>query len=220
MELKALISAVRTRLDDLTKPFLWSDDEITLYLNEAEREAAERALLIEDDRTPSVVEIALRANIGEYDLHESVLSILRAKIDGQAKPLTLTTRAKLDTQVKDWEDEAGTPECFIDDEARIVIYPIPSAVGVLRLRVKRLPIDPLDRQEMTRGPEIHERHHYRMIDWALRCAYLKPDADTFDQKRADTYEAEFTRSFGVRLDADTQRKQREKKSNRIKYGGL
>lgn len=220
MDLKALISAVRIRLDDLTKPLLWSDDEITLYLNEAEREAAERALLIEDDRTPSVVEIALRANIGEYDLHESVLAILRAKIDGQANPLTLTTRDKLDTQIKDWESETGDPKCFLDDERRIILYPIPTTAGVLRLRVKRLPTDPMDLAEKTRGPEIHERHHYRMIDWALRCAYLKPDADTFDQKRADTYEAEFTRSFGVRLDADVQRKQREKRPIKMKYGGL
>lgn len=220
MDLKALISAVRIRLDDLNKPFLWSDDEITLYLNEAEREAAERAQLIEDDRTPRVVEIALRANIGEYDLHESVLAIVRAKIDGQANPLTLTTRDKLDAQVKDWESETGEPKRFLDDEHRIVLYPIPTTAGVLRLRVKRLPIDPLDLAEKTRGPEIHERHHYRMIDWALRCAYLKPDADTFDQKRADTYEAGFTRSFGVRLDADVQRKQREKRTVKMKYGGL
>lgn len=66
------------------------------------------------------------------------------------------------------------------------------------------------------APEIHERFHRRMIDWALRCAYLTQDADTFDEQAAMKYEAAFDRSFGVRLDSNVQRKHRSKRPNTVK----
>lgn len=55
MKLADLLSECRTRLDDVAAPLLWSDDDLTLYANEAEREACERAKLIEDDSLAKVV---------------------------------------------------------------------------------------------------------------------------------------------------------------------
>ena len=48
MTLSELRTLTRQRLRDTVKPYFVSDLEIDAYLNEAEREACERALLIED----------------------------------------------------------------------------------------------------------------------------------------------------------------------------
>ena len=56
MNLSELRAKVRLRLRDTAKPYLVSDDEIDDSLNEAEREAAFRALLIRD-KTSALTQI-------------------------------------------------------------------------------------------------------------------------------------------------------------------
>jgi hypothetical protein len=217
MDRKALISVARSRLDDITKPYLWSDDEIALYLVEAEREAAERALLIEDDTSPLIVEISVKAGVASYRLNSMVLRVERVKLDLQPNILTRVNRETLDARARNWQAETGDPARFIDDVDTLVLYPIPTRADVARLTVKRLPVkaDPANW-----SPEIHERHQLRLIDWVLHRAYMKPDADTFNAKRSDAAEVAFAQSFGIRPDANVQRKQREKRPITIKYGGL
>lgn len=219
MDTAALIVAYRTRTDDLVEPYLWSDTEVVQYLNAAENEAADRALLIEDKTTPDVVEITIEAGVSSYDLHPSILRIDRAKLDGETTPLRRTTFEALDKSAG-WEADTGTPLRFVDDEQTLVVHPKPTAAGTLRLWVRRLPIAPLTTADKKRSPEIHARHHDRMLDWALRCGYLKHDSDAYNEQLADKLEASFTRSFGVRRDANVQRKQREGRTTVVKYGGL
>jgi hypothetical protein len=55
MNLLDLRAAARIRIEDTVgPPYLWDDPEIDHYINQAEREACERAKLIEDDTPPSV----------------------------------------------------------------------------------------------------------------------------------------------------------------------
>lgn len=214
MTLIELIDAFRLRTGDTAKPLLWSDDEITFYLNEAQQEAAERALLIQDATTAQVCELALDIGLGVYPLHASILSIDRAKLSNGTL-LVWTSREKMDVFSAVWETTTGTPEYFIDeDSGSLIVSPIPTVADTLTLTVKRLPLNPM--AVSTDTPEIHPRHHYRMLDWALRCAYLKQDADTFNDDSARKYEAAFERSFGFRHDANVQRKQRDSRRNVVR----
>lgn len=214
MTLLELIDAFRLRTDDKAESPLWSDDEITFYLNEAEQEAAERALLIQDATTAQVCEIALDVGVGSYPLHGSIIRIDRAKLSNGTL-LVWTSREKMDVSSTVWETNTGTPEYFIDeDSGSIVVSPIPTVADTLTLTVKRLPLNPM--AASTDTPEIHTKHHYRMLDWALRCAYLKQDSDSFNDDSAKKYEAAFERSFGYRHDANVQRKIRDKRRNVVR----
>jgi hypothetical protein len=51
----------------------------------------------------------------------------------------------------------------------------------LRLAVYRLPLNPLCQD--SDEPEIPQQHHIRLLDWVLRCAYLKQDPDTYDKNQ-------------------------------------
>lgn len=214
MTLLELMDAYRVRTNDTSAPYLWSNDEIRLYLNEAQQEAAERGLLIHDSTTPIVCEIALEIGVGIYDLHPSILVIDRARLTSGSN-LLAASREQLDAASSSWETNIGTPQRFIDEgNGRLTITPIPTVTDTLTLTVKRLPIKPMTVD--TDAPEIHSRHHYRMLDWALRCGYLKQDADTFNDESAKKYEAAFELSFGYRADANVQRKQRDLRRRPIK----
>ena len=54
------------------------------------------------------------------------------------------------------------------------------------------------------------------MNWALRCAYLRPDADGYDRDQAQLHETLFERDFGARPDANVQRKQRDKRPRLVK----
>lgn len=80
MLLAKLISDCRTRLDDVAEPFLWSDDDLTDYANDAENEACERALLLEEDSLAHVVSgVTIAQTAGVATAHK----VAHGFLDGQ-----------------------------------------------------------------------------------------------------------------------------------------
>lgn len=214
MNVADFIAAFRNELVDNDAPQLWSDDEIVAYLNEAVQEACERAFLIEDRTTPAACAITVQPGVDTYSLHSSVFQIKRLTCQG--RPLEETSVEALDAGSPGWEARQGRPRGFIFEQtsgvqaARVRLVPTPNQAGAIALTVYRGALKPLSSGQDTAKPEIHERYHARLKDWVYRCAYLKQDVDTLDKSRAAEFEAQFTQSFGERLDANVQRKQRDR----------
>ncbi|ULQ47399.1 hypothetical protein JN531_003740 [Flagellatimonas centrodinii] len=208
MDLKALIAEFRVRADDKAAPYLWDDQTVTAYLNEAEAEAADRARLLRDSTSPFTT-INVVAGSAVYPLDKLILGLDRVTLDGCR--LTRTTVDEMDRGQGSWEARTGRPKYFIEDEdgRSVRLWPTPTAAGVLQLTVYRLPKCPLELdQQQQNEPEIHRRHHSRMIDWAVYLAFSRRNADEEDRRRAADADALFTVSFGERLNANVQRKQR------------
>jgi hypothetical protein len=238
MTLDDQIQACRSLNGDTAAPFLWSDEEWTLYLNEAQREAAERGQLILDVSTPAVVEINVVAGTRTYPLHPSIIKIKRAKLDLGDRPLIETSATQMDEGGtgwfpsglnayaaystwypggSNWETLTGNPERFIQNgDQSITLIRIPIADDVLRMRVTRLPL--VDMVDDDDEPEIASRYHFRALDWARHLAYLKQDPDALDQNKAAALEQSFTAAFGVRPDANVQRKRREGGTRAVRMG--
>lgn len=208
--LPELRTELRRRLDDLVEPYLWEDLELDSYLNEAEREAATRALLIRDTSTADVVQIAAAMDDEWIDLHESILLIEYAYITDpiNGRKARITEMGEDELNVNDTVMlSRGIPSRFIHVGQQIRLYPIPSEAVDVSLIVRRLPLaDMVEGSDPVSQPEIHRQHHYRMLDWAIRCAYLKRDSDAYDDKLADKHEGLFTASFGIMNDANVRRK--------------
>lgn len=209
----------RDRVDDAAQPYLWSDAEVIGFLNEAVSEAAIRAQLIRDSTTTAVVQVAIVAATHTYALHASILDVHRAKLALASTPLETVSTEKMDADWPGWELASGTPRYLVLDTSGATfsarLAPIPAANDTLHLIVHRLPIEPMGSDDDA--PEIPAREHYRLIDWACRCAYLKQDAETFDQQRADRYEAAFIASFGLRQDANVRRKQANQRPKVVQF---
>lgn len=206
MKLSELRAEARGRLDDRAPPYLWTVEDLDRYLNSAVEEAAIRARLIYDERTPRVVEIALREGVAEYPLAAEVIRVDYAVLQSTGRQIERIKDRDLRAWDGEWSTAAGTVTAFHEREQSIRIYRIPQAVDVVKLALWRLPLCKLKTDDDE--PEIPRREHIKLIDWVCREAFLKRDSDAFDENRAATFAALFTASFGPRESADVYRKRR------------
>lgn len=210
MNLKDLRDGFRNQADDAVSPFLWEDPEVNQFFNEAENEACQRALLLEDSDSPRICRISLTAGKASYTLSPLVIEVRRARVASERHTLEFRNEEWLDQNYCfGWETRTGVPKYAILSKTKFRPVPIPEASDTVLMTVFRLPEEPMVDNEDE--PEIQEVYHYRLIDWALRCAYLKQDADTYDPVKAAAAEARFTASFGERPDANVLRKQARRK---------
>lgn len=194
---------------------LWDDKTLVRYINEAQRRFAKRAFVIRDATTTEVVNVTLAAGVTEYTLHQAILSVLSAKVDGAAYDLlrvghtVLGDYSTLSTQfdpARIGSTTAGAPQAFATDETlsedddgimsavSMRVYPTPRSEDdgtLIKLRVVRMPLDELTPNNLAAIPEIPSDHHIEMLDWAAYLALRIVDEDAGNPKRA----AEFAQSF-------------------------
>lgn len=212
MNRQQLIDTFRRRAFDLARPYLWSNDELQEFLDDAHNEAAERASLLRDSTTDEICVIPIIAGTAGYDLDYRILSVERAKLDSQTRPMVITSTEELDLDHPGWESHTGSVmKVAIDAQGsgwRATLFGVPGADDTLRLHVFRLPMVSIvgDADE----PEIHPRLHVSLVDWMMYRAYSKKDAETQDDAKAAEFEAIFTSAFGRRIDSNVRRKQQDR----------
>lgn len=212
MNVADFIAAFRSDLDDAAEPYLWSDADIIRYLNNAVREACERALLIEDSSTYDAAIMRTVAGQSIYVLHPSVIKIKRVAFRG--RPLCETSVEQEDRDYCRWETTTGEPRRYIANDLQIRLTPTPTTAEDFILTVYRSQLEEFDIDPEVSGedePEINAIYHARLLDWVYRCAYLKQDAETLNKSKAVDYETKFVAAFGVRPDANVQRKRRDQR---------
>lgn len=188
--LAELIARCRDDSGDEAAPYHCSDADWTKYLNEAEDESCIRSRLIEE-----VIDVAFAAGDDTIAVPERAFSIQSAAIAGRS--LALYTLRDLNDLLPDgWDDDEGEVVACARHENLLRLYPIPVAAGTVRLTAFCTPenhmVDDLDE------PSIASRHHVKLVDWALRCAYSKQNNDLYDKDLADKHEGRFERTFGPR----------------------
>ncbi|EER61546.1 conserved hypothetical protein [Acidovorax delafieldii 2AN] len=210
MNVADFIATFRREMADASTPYMWSDEDIAAYLDEAVKEACERARLIEDSTTPAVTTLAVLAGQYSYTLHPSVIDLKRVTYKGKA--LTLSSVEAEDQNEMTWENRTGAePLRYIyNGMGTLRLVPIPTQPLTVQLTVYRQPLKTLTADIDTAIPEIPAVFHPRLKAWIYRCAYLKQDADTFDKSKSEEFEAQFERAFGTRLDANMARKRRDR----------
>lgn len=221
MTLDDLKLAFRSRTDDTiisSGGYLWSDAELTLFLNEAVTEACVRAKLIFDVTSPFC---SFPVVIGQqaYPIDPSIFEIQSVRVDGyngSAAPgyeMIGTDQTALSRDYGRWYALIGRPKYYMQDGFILRFVPLPDAVGTVQLAVYRTPTDTEAMSSGSDEPVIPNQFHLRLLDWALYLAYSKGDAEAGDDKKAAIAEARFETSFGKRTDADTQRKRQERRSH-------
>lgn len=211
-----LVTKFRQLSQDEVTPYLWEDDFVLDCLNEAEREAADRARFLFDDRCS----VDVTAGQDTYAVSPKIIDIARAAfaVEGEDRrppvPLKLYDRLELDWRARPRSrHEAGLPwgrpfGLIHDGDGAVVIVPPPKKDGTLLLEAYRLPFRDFD---MDTEPEIPCLHHAALVDWALFRAFSIPDADEANERLAAYYSDRFDRYFGRRVDARKRRMQRMNK---------
>jgi hypothetical protein len=202
MTLDDLLCACRTeRLDDAAEPFLWSDAELTGYLNDAQDEACRRARLIVDSSTPSICGFSVSSGTTFITVDPRVIFVRRVKLASRKKPLVFASYLELDQECQGWDERTGTVEAVITDvqSGKLRLYRIPTASDTGTLTVVRTALDPM--AAASDEPEIAPRFHRSLIAWACYRAYIKQDADSANADKAAAALAEFEREFGPKSPA-------------------
>lgn len=191
MTLRELIADFRTITGDLADPYFWSNADLIGYANQAENEAARRALLIAD-----TADMDVRANEPLVELGASILLVRRARLAGAGKTLRILGWRTVEETTPDWEDAAGTPYAAIPDwvSGALRLTPIPGVDDQINAAIYRLPRHPMEAPDDS--PEIHAQYHKALVDHMLELGYSKHDADTFDPQAAAYYAGRFTATFG------------------------
>ena len=222
MTLAELINAARNRaLDNSGHELTATDETLTLYLNEAEREACWRKSLLIAASFPeaitagadeldgaSISRVQIDAGKQFYPLDPDVIFIRRAQLGLSPTPLAAANVRDLDHAITTWSYLLGTPTHFVTgldspDLPALRLYPIPLVDDVAFLTVAHLPLTEMT--DLEDSPEIPERWQLHLIDWALYRSYGQFEGEA---ERAAGYLAAFTGNFGSREDniaAENQR---------------
>jgi hypothetical protein len=227
-----LIVALREDfLDDKRKPYLWEDDQLLRYLNQAELQACLRAELIKDSTTAEdnddnpLCSLAVVSTTASYLVSPKIIRVISLKPAALSCTLTQKTVGEMDAQINNWRADSGDLVFFIFGDVerdRLTFYRKPSANDTAALIVARYPLADMTISD-TSSPEVPEEHHYDLLDWAAHLAYRKPNSDTFNLPMSQMYEQSFTRKFGPLPTAKQLQRRREVDPNRLiqtpRFGG-
>ncbi len=221
MNLGELRLGFRNRASDTSKPYLWKDPEVDGYINEALIEAVDRGLMIYDRES---ITIDVEAGVTDYALDPRIIRV---------KEVWITSKDGVDLDVPELlrlaERDFGYmfSQAFgrqrdaqgyrIDEDGLFVLDAVPATIAGLRLVVYRY-ADALKEDEDE--PEIPEMYHAKILEWALKLAYLKQDADAYDPAASERHDAEFTRTFGHPKTAQQHRQRRRRAARSIKTPGF
>lgn len=219
-----LISEFRKDMDDVVDPYLWEDDRIVRWLDEAQKIFAEQVLYW---KTFTDITI-LAADGGYFDLPATMIESRRAKLASQSRPLEVVNFNDVDYKqiysdysidlMGDWRNLTGSPKLLVLDEetgkGRLVGKP--EADDTLTLHYFRYPLK--DITTSSAKPELTDtRHQLALVIYARSQAYDVHDADVYDPKQRDAKLGEFY----AKLDEFAgQEKRKTRRAGVVKYGGL
>ncbi len=217
MHREALRRRVRLLAQDTTLPYLWQDEDIDDWLNEAQQEAAIRARLLRATPAshPALCEYTLAAGETAITVPDQLYEISHQEwaAGSERRPLKLVSREWMDTTLPGWRAmPAADPDYLVQDRQQLEVVPPPIADGAVLIEGYRLP-EPMGADDEE--PGIPLAHHIHLVQWALHVGYLMPDADMFNAGKSQAAEAEFTRYFGARPDADLRADTRNDETHRI-----
>lgn len=184
-----LVTLVRVLADDNKLPYLVSNALLDVFIDEAEKEAAERALYF---RLNNKFNISIVAGTATYQISDKIIFIERAKLSSSQSPVVKTTKNELDYNLKNWDLTQDKTKYFFQEDRNLTLYPIPDANDSLIL-------DGFRRHccEM----ETPEQWHHDLAYWCLYRIYSIPDVDIYLAEKAQLYLQMFSNAFGHKRQA-------------------
>ena len=212
-----LLALLRAELDDLADPYLWSDDELYSYIDDAQKMFCRKTDGIPDATTVAVTQFPVAIGDSYHPLHPSILKIRAVSRADTGREVEVLNYEDLAPRGLYYQAGVTGPvyHLVIGEQMHTArTFPVSNEVVTLNLLVFRLPLYPIvDDQPF----EIDDAHLLHLMSWCKRMAYLKQDAETFD-KRASLDNEERFYAYCTEVMAEEQKKAH--KTRVVQYGGL
>lgn len=206
MNLAEIVAQARDWLDDEAEPYLWSDEALTRWANEAQVEVAVRTRCLVDDTTPEVCTVTVVAGTAVYPLHPSIAVVRRYEYRrASVMPEVLARRTTnwMDRNFGgQWTGQIGRPYIAIPDLSsrtfRLDRIPTADDVGTIQLTVWRKPLDAEKLEGEEDEPAFDDAYHMALVNWICHRAYLKRDPETYSRPASDDHLGQFVAAVGNR----------------------
>ena len=226
MNTTGLYDAFRSDVVDTARPYLWTEDEVWRYMNDAYFQFVRKTGGVADFTSDACV-----VDIVPFEptatLHKSVMRIMSATRRSDKQPLEIINGTDIGRMRS--SDYGQTKQLVMDEKIGPVRYmvhglqrgvvrwvQVPEAADVVDLHIYRMPLVGITgaEQELT---DVDEEHHVRLLDWMKHLAYKKQDAETFNPKASAANEESFL-NYCAQVKAEWERYKH--KTRVVAYGGL
>lgn len=226
MDSTTLAARFRSDIADQAKPYLWSDDEIIDYLNDAYRMFVRLTGGVADF-TSSATQVNIIAGDPVGVLDPSILRIMSATRLSDGGTIKIINSADLPQSGRIDYGSGGTLK--LNNIAGAVNYmvigmqpntarwvQVPATNDTAQLIIYRMPLNRITwfDQALT---DVEEDHHIHLLKWMRHLAYEKQDAETFDKVKSEEQEGKF-RVYCAEVVAENER--RKHKPRIVQYGGI
>lgn len=221
-----LLCAFREDTVDNVAPYLWSDEEVYRYMNDAYFMFVRCTGGIADGSS-SITQITATTSTATTAIDASIMRIRTARNTTLNKPITVVNVQDEDYA---WREDygllfsgydpttEGRPDYMIigEEDEKVRWIQVPDADYAVQLVVERLPLIRITRSKQP-FTGVREEHHYHLLKWMRHLAYRKQDADTFNLVKSDQERDDFIAYCDL---ATNEKATRRHKVRVVKYGGL
>lgn len=213
MNSTGLLDYWRSQVVDKLRPYLWSDDDAFVYMNEAQLEFCRLTQGIADATSTDVCTIPVATGEITAECHPAILTFRNASLASTGSNIDI----KNHTEVKRWTNQAGNiTQMIVGLERNLVRWNYaPTVDDEVNVLVYRLPLT--DITGVEQDFEIESMHHASLAFWMEHLCFLKHDTETYDKARSDKAKAEFE-AYCARVKTEQDRYKHAPQP--IAYGGI
>lgn len=227
MDSTGLYDHFRSQVVDVATPYLWSDDEVWRYMNDAYRMFVRNTGGIADF-TSDATRIAVVTGEPTAEMPASILRVSDAfrVSDGQPVKVINYTDLVSGKKADDYGFLVKNVNKPINGALRYMLIGrqkhlcewtvIPSVDDEVQMTIYRLPLASIDNSGQSLD-EVDEEHHLHLTEWMKHLAYKKHDAETFNPKASAEAEAAFN-AYCWKVKSEWERMKH--KTRIVQYGGL
>lgn len=219
MNSSELLSLFRQEMNDNVAPYLWSDEEVFSFEDDAQKMFCRKTDGISDATTPAVVSLAVTPGTTWVNLHPAVLKIRGCVRIDTGRPVEVINRE--DMAPRGWYFDGTTTgpvkALVVGEEAhKARVYPKSNETVGIELLTFRLPLTEIT-TEGDEAFEVDAEHHRHLLLWMKHLAYSKQDAEAYDKTKAAEFEAKF---IGYCEQVKEEERRKRHKVRVVMYGGI
>jgi hypothetical protein len=180
-----LLALFRSEVFDLELPYLWSDDLIYSYIDEAQKQFCRDTYGIADARSFT---LSILADGTEwYKIDPRILKTRDAIDVTSGNPVQIVPIEKMTENNMKFDGGAGPLKALISglEDYTYRAWPVPNTASTVSLRTFRLPNDVVAGDDL----EVNPQHHRYLLYWVKHLAYDVQDTEVYDPKASEKYKA-------------------------------
>jgi hypothetical protein len=216
MKAGEIVDLFRIEMHDTATPPMFADEQLFIYLNDAQNEFARETGGIPDAST-----FLLDAKVGDtsFKYDPRILKIRGAYRVSDGHEVLPFDYEEMRKRGLRFEGAEGPVYAFVigmDDTSARWLKTV-SVADTVQLIVDRMPLKDITIDSPEESPEIDPRHHMHLVKHMMALAYGNQDAEVFNKSKAIEKHAEF-KAYCEKCEKEKER--RKHKTRVVQYGGL